>query len=347
MKKIKNLLLVLILFFIGFDLVSAKSAIYEYRNPKNQSQGLRIIVDGVGNITYENIGLNYVVFRGLSPDLFMPNGTYVDCYNSQIATLHGTVRADDGNEIIYYELSPGSSSHPSDINLEIVPSNCVVDNASSGSSREIVLNCPYENDITVNFYNDKSITAIKSGFNSYPSVNLNEVPERCPGYIYYLEYENDLMISLNKANNYKKARYTGVNSTDASYQEEFGNANDVSYNNVEGMNFCSEDSVKMTLNIMGYVVFSLKMIVPLLLIIMGSLDFSKALISSDDKAIKDALGKLIRRIIAGIIVFFIPTILNYAFSLINEVSNNQANFTECSSCLFTPFNGCSYKKLGE
>ncbi len=130
-------------------------------------------------------------------------------------------------------------------------------------------------------------------------------------------------------------------------KEEFGNADDVSYNNVEGMNFCSEDSVKMTLNIIGYVVFSLKMIVPLLLIIMGSLDFSKALISSDDKAIKDALGKLIRRIIAGIIVFFIPTILNYAFSLINEVSNNQANFTQCSSCLFTPFNGCSYKKLGE
>ena len=131
------------------------------------------------------------------------------------------------------------------------------------------------------------------------------------------------------------------------YVEEFGNADDVSYNDVEGMNFCSEDGVKMTLNIIGYVVFSLKMIVPLLLIIMGSLDFSKALISSDDKAIKDALGKLIRRIIAGIIVFFIPTILNYAFSLINEVSNNQANFTECSSCLFTPFNGCSYKKLGE
>ena len=128
--------------------------------------------------------------------------------------------------------------------------------------------------------------------------------------------------------------------------EEMGDASSVTYGNVEGLNFCDENGVKMTLNIIGYVVFAAKIIVPLLLIIMGTIDFTKALTSSDDKAVKDAFGKLVRRIIAGVIVFFIPTIFNFAFSLIDEM-NEQSEFSQCSSCLFTPFNGgCSYTKLG-
>lgn len=129
-------------------------------------------------------------------------------------------------------------------------------------------------------------------------------------------------------------------------EEEMGDASSVTYGNVEGLNFCDENGVKMTLNIIGYVVFAAKIIVPLLLIIMGTIDFTKALTSSDDKAVKDAFGKLVRRVIAGVIVFFIPTIFNFAFSLIDEM-NEQSEFSQCSSCLFTPFNGgCSYTKLG-
>lgn len=55
--------------------------------------------------------------------------------------------------------------------------------------------------------------------------------------------------------------------------------------------------------------------VPILLIVMGTIDLGKAVMSSDDKEIKGATGKLIKRAIAAVAVFFVTTIVSLLMGL--------------------------------
>ena len=115
---------------------------------------------------------------------------------------------------------------------------------------------------------------------------------------------------------------------------------------IEEIHFCQEDGVLTTFQIIGYLLFVAKIVVPLLLIILGSIDFAKATISSDDKAPKEALGVFVRRVLIAVIIFFIPSILNFLLSLVYgaedafEEATNNDSFEGCSDCLFDPFGDC-------
>ena len=50
--------------------------------------------------------------------------------------------------------------------------------------------------------------------------------------------------------------------------------------------------------------------IPIILILMGSIDLGKAVLSSDDKEIKGAVGKLVKRAVAAIAVFFVATLVH-------------------------------------
>ena len=58
--------------------------------------------------------------------------------------------------------------------------------------------------------------------------------------------------------------------------------------------------------------------IPIIIIILGSVDFSKAVIVSDDKALSQALSKLIKRLIAAVAIFFAPLILMYLLDSANQ-----------------------------
>ena len=85
----------------------------------------------------------------------------------------------------------------------------------------------------------------------------------------------------------------------------------------------------------GYGLFALKILVPLIIIIFGIVDFAKAIASSDDKAIKSASMSLFRRLIVGVCIFFIPTIVKVVFDLIDNVADLDG-ITECEECLLDP-----------
>ena len=55
--------------------------------------------------------------------------------------------------------------------------------------------------------------------------------------------------------------------------------------------------------------------IPIILIIMGSIDLGKAVLSSDDKEIKGAVSKLIKRAIAAVAVFFVGTFVSLIMGL--------------------------------
>lgn len=64
--------------------------------------------------------------------------------------------------------------------------------------------------------------------------------------------------------------------------------------------------------------------IPILLIIMGSIDLGKAVLSSDDKEIKGATGRLIKRAIAAVAVFFVSTIVSLLMGMLGG-SNGSVN----------------------
>ena len=65
--------------------------------------------------------------------------------------------------------------------------------------------------------------------------------------------------------------------------------------------------------------------IPIILIVLGTLDLGKAVISSDDKAVKEAQSKLIKRCIYAIAVFFIVTIVNLVLTMVGNIAGDTAS----------------------
>ena len=74
----------------------------------------------------------------------------------------------------------------------------------------------------------------------------------------------------------------------------------------------------------------IKIIVPIILIVMGAIDLTKAVMASDDKEIKAATSKLIKRTIAAVAVFFIVTLVDVVMQLVsNSAEDADGNLLSC------------------
>lgn len=100
------------------------------------------------------------------------------------------------------------------------------------------------------------------------------------------------------------------------------------------MNFCVDTSAMW--QFVGYIIMIIKIVVPLLIIILGVIDLAKAVTSSDDKAINKAINSVVKRLIAGVVIFFVPTIMSLIFSLVKEASSYIEAADACQSCLLNP-----------
>ena len=70
----------------------------------------------------------------------------------------------------------------------------------------------------------------------------------------------------------------------------------------------------------------LQLVVPIGLIIMGTIDMAKAVIAGDEKKMKEAQKPFIKRIIAAVIVFLIPIIVNMVLSF---VTKGNSDWIDC------------------
>lgn len=104
--------------------------------------------------------------------------------------------------------------------------------------------------------------------------------------------------------------------------------------NLEEM--CNMSGVKNTLRFLGYLLLIVKILVPVLLIILGVIDYSKATVSSNDDAVQKATKSLVIRIIAGLAIFLIPTIVNFVFR--GLLNGGGSQFNDCRVCIFEPRN---------
>ncbi len=76
--------------------------------------------------------------------------------------------------------------------------------------------------------------------------------------------------------------------------------------------------------------------IPIILIVMGSIDLGKAVLSSDDKEIKGATGKLVKRAIAAVAVFFVATIVTLLMGMFDV---SIAGTDSWSACWNDPMGG--------
>ena len=72
--------------------------------------------------------------------------------------------------------------------------------------------------------------------------------------------------------------------------------------------------------------------IPIMLILMGTIDLGKAVLSSDDKEIKGATSKLIKRAIAAIAVFFVTTIVALVMNMFAKSGASENENVEGTTC---------------
>ena len=87
--------------------------------------------------------------------------------------------------------------------------------------------------------------------------------------------------------------------------------------------------------ILGYVVNVIKIVIPLVLIILGMLDLGKAVVANDDKQINKSVTTLVKRFIAAVVMFFIPTIISAIFNMVLGINLKEegSDSNICIQCV--------------
>lgn len=107
-------------------------------------------------------------------------------------------------------------------------------------------------------------------------------------------------------------------------------------NLLAAVNFCSQ--TKSIWVLIGKILSIFKIVIPLLIIVFGMIDLGKAVVASKDDEIKKAAKQLGMRILAGVVIFFVPTIVGFAFTLADGF-NSEGDYAVCEACITNP-NGC-------
>lgn len=158
----------------------------------------------------------------------------------------------------------------------------------------------------------------------------------CPNYINH-DTSNQITFYDTRKFNSKKLMYdnNGSKISGSKYDNEKGNyESNISYvEHVDYGNICGNGGVRNVMRIIGRIISIFKYVIPILIIVFGMLDFSKAVISNDEKAVDKAIESLIRRVISGIVVFFVPTIIWAILNTIDLAVDIDDEFKACTKCM--------------
>lgn len=96
---------------------------------------------------------------------------------------------------------------------------------------------------------------------------------------------------------------------------------------------CSNENVVKLLKLAAIGLMIVKIIVPVLLIVIGMVSLFKAFIEDDQKAFSKALSGFVLKLVIGVFVFLLPSILSSMINLINGTDEIKSEFEACSKCL--------------
>ena len=110
------------------------------------------------------------------------------------------------------------------------------------------------------------------------------------------------------------------------------------------IDFCSNLSVLRIIYLLKTLLNILRFVVPAILIVMIIMDVVKNVINPDEK---EGVKKIKNRIIAAIIVFFIPTIINLVVNLINYIFDDKYDMDYKDTLCYTNATSDCLEKIND
>lgn len=83
---------------------------------------------------------------------------------------------------------------------------------------------------------------------------------------------------------------------------------------------CICQNLYPVLTAVGYVIWGIKVVVPIALIVIGMVKLAKAVMSKDDGDIKKAQDSLVKKLIVSVVVFLVPTIVTIVMQAVGDKS---------------------------
>ena len=242
----------------------------------------------------------------------------------------------------------------SNIFAKIIAKSCYYNNSSDSSASQ--------GKVVINIYDDDSATAVITMANGSEVTNKENVQNwndlvgaykstgNCPKYV-NMSYGginganvwvyNDMESAKIAANNSSQL-FKNLSTLDSTENKDEDTKINKSENdpydngNVKFTQICNPNENNETLiafRLVGIFVNIIKIIVPIILIVLGMIDMSKAVVDGKDDAIKKSALSILKRAIAGILIFFTPTIINSIFKMIDGWDNIESDFRTCMDCL--------------
>jgi ABC-type spermidine/putrescine transport system permease subunit II len=111
--------------------------------------------------------------------------------------------------------------------------------------------------------------------------------------------------------------------------------------------FCRDTSE--ILQLLGWALTIFKIIIPLIIIALGLVDLGKAAVSSKPEEIKKSATSLMWRLVGGIVIFFVPTIVMLVFGFVSGFSSNKSSvdFDKCYKCITAPWSDTCTNAVAE
>lgn len=86
--------------------------------------------------------------------------------------------------------------------------------------------------------------------------------------------------------------------------------------------FCAETAGIW--KVIGFVIYIIRIAIPIIIVLLGTLDLGKAVIAGEDKKIKESQKSFLLRLVYGIAIFFVFNIVNVIFGMLGLDLDNGA-----------------------
>ena len=170
-------------------------------------------------------------------------------------------------------------------------------------------------------------------FSTYYDISGANNNPPCPGYIvfeyadgHYRAWATENLSEAQKAQNNINAGgylgYYGAPATSDKYFQEWVDAGLIKYNKDEAVTcttyeaiFGSKDDPESIRYMVDEVLIYVRIIVPILIIVLGMVDFGKAVLANKEDTMKKAQLDFAKRVFIGVAVFFVPVLVDLVMDL--------------------------------
>ncbi len=92
---------------------------------------------------------------------------------------------------------------------------------------------------------------------------------------------------------------------------------------------CSDQELITILSVVRFVINLITWAIPIILIVLGVVDLSKAVLASKEDEIKKAQKMFVTRLIYAVVIFLVPTIVTLIFNMLPQAvfGNNELGYS--------------------